>query len=174
MPGTTCAIAFSDVYGILSACVRELCRKDIDMKKENQTDEEARNQAAELADRIIAVLDEKKARSISLLHVEEQTILADYFVVCEGTSNTQIKALASELEFKLSEEGKPPLRIEGYNEGTWIVVDFGSVIVHIFNHDLRSFYNLEKLWNQGTEIFKTKSSEPLSEGTEEESGNDNK
>ena len=106
----------------------------------------------ELADGIVKVLDDKKARNIKLLHVEEQTIIADYFVICEGTSNTQIKALAGEVEYKLSLWGKPPLRMEGYNEGVWVILDFGSVIVHVFNREMRDFYKLEKLWDNGTEI----------------------
>ncbi|MBQ2827059.1 MAG: ribosome silencing factor [Clostridia bacterium] len=106
----------------------------------------------ELADGIVKVLDDKKARNIKLLHVEEQTIIADYFVICEGTSNTQIKALAGEVEYKLGLWGKPPLRMEGYNEGVWVILDFGSVIVHVFNREMRDFYKLEKLWDNGTEI----------------------
>ena len=106
----------------------------------------------ELADGIVKVLDDKKARNIKLLHVEEQTIIADYFVICEGTSNTQIKALAGEVEQKLGLWGKPPLRMEGYSEGVWVILDFGSVIVHVFNREMRDFYKIEKLWDNGTEI----------------------
>ena len=106
----------------------------------------------EMADAIIKILDDKKARKITLLHVEEQTVITDYFVICEGTSNTQIKSLAGELEYKMGLYGKPPLRMEGYSEGVWVILDFASVIVHIFNRDARDFYKLEKLWDNGTEI----------------------
>jgi len=106
----------------------------------------------ELAEKIIRALDSKKARGIKLLHVEEQTILADYFVICSGTSNTQLKTLAGEVEFQLGEIGVELRHIEGYTEGSWIVQDFGTVIVHIFNRETREFYNLEKLWADATEV----------------------
>lgn len=106
----------------------------------------------EKAEAIIRVLDSKKAHGIKLLHVENQTILADYFIICSGTSNTQIKALAGEVEEKLNLAGVAPKHIEGYNEATWILLDYSSVIVHIFNRETRVFYNLEKLWNDATEV----------------------
>ena len=106
----------------------------------------------ELAREIAKVLDSKKARDIKLLQVGSQTVLADYFVICNGTSNTQIKALSGEVEDKLAESSILPAHIEGYNEASWILMDYSSVVVHIFNRDTRKFYNLEKLWGQATEI----------------------
>lgn len=82
----------------------------------------------ELADGIVEILDAKKAQEIKLLAVEEQTILADYFILCTGTSNTQVKALAGEVEFKLEQAGVHLRRMEGYQEGSWIVMDYSSVI----------------------------------------------
>jgi iojap-like ribosome-associated protein len=105
-----------------------------------------------LAEKIIKILDDKKANNLKLLYVEKQTIIADYFVICSGNSNTQIKALAGELEFKLKEEGLVPKNIEGYNEAAWVLLDYSSVIVHIFNREARSFYNLEKLWIDSVEM----------------------
>ncbi|MDD4773459.1 MAG: ribosome silencing factor [Eubacteriales bacterium] len=105
-----------------------------------------------LADTIIGVLDEKKAHEIKLLHVENKTIIADYFIICSGTSNTQIKSLANEVEFKLQESGINPSHIEGADEASWILLDYSSVIVHIFNRETRNFYNLEKLWKDSEEI----------------------
>jgi iojap-like ribosome-associated protein len=110
------------------------------------------NNPNELAEKIIKILDDKKANDIKLLHVEKQTIIADYFIICSGTSNTQIRALASELEVKLKEDGLMPKNIEGYREGTWVLLDYHSVIVHIFNRETRNFYNLEKLWNDAVEV----------------------
>ncbi|MHB1154954.1 MAG: ribosome silencing factor [Eubacteriales bacterium] len=106
----------------------------------------------ELANTIIGVLDEKKANGLKLLYVENKTIIADYFIICSGTSNTQIKALANEVEFKLGEAGVYPSHIEGLNEASWILLDYASVIVHIFNSETRNFYNLEKLWKDSEEI----------------------
>lgn len=106
----------------------------------------------ELAEQITIILDAKKARNIKMLKVEEQTILADYFIICCGTSNTQIRALAGEVEEKLGEIGITPHHIEGYNEGSWVILDYSSVIVHIFNRESRDFYNLEKLWGDAEDV----------------------
>ena len=104
-----------------------------------------------LAEFIVSVLDSKKAKDIKLLHVEKRTIIADYFVICTGNSRTQIKALADELEFKLGPYGVSPLHVEGANTGVWVLQDYGSVIVHLFNNESRGFYDLEKLYRDTTE-----------------------
>ena len=104
------------------------------------------------ADTIVALLDAHKAQDIKVLEVYDQTIVADYFVLCTGTSNTQVKALAGELEYKMGLAGVPYLRMEGYNEGSWIIVDYGSVLVHIFQRETRDFYNLEKLWSDSKDV----------------------
>lgn len=106
----------------------------------------------DLAHDIVKILDSKKAHGLKLLRVREKTVIADYFVICTGNSNTQIRALSGELEEKLGEKGIVQDRIEGYNEANWIIMDYGSVIVHIFNREMRSFYNLEKLWSEAVEI----------------------
>lgn len=106
----------------------------------------------EVAKEIVRVLDLKKARDIKLLKVADQTIIADYFVICGGTSNTNIKALAGEAEYKLSLRGVAPLRIDGYSEGQWIVLDFGSVMVHIMSRNDREFFKLEKLWSDAEAV----------------------
>ena len=101
----------------------------------------------ELAKAIINILYKKKAHNLKLIQVKDQKTITDYFVICTGNSNTQIKALADELDMKTSEKGLPPTSIEGFSEASWIVMDYASVIVHIFNRESREFYNLEKLWN---------------------------
>ncbi len=106
----------------------------------------------ELAKLAVRVLDSKKARGIKLLRVSEKTIIADYFILCTGTSNTQLRALSGELEEELRKSGIEPGHIEGYNEASWIIMDYASVIVHIFNRETRNFYNLEKLWSEAEEI----------------------
>lgn len=106
----------------------------------------------EIAKTLVHVLDMKKARDIRLLRVADQTIIADYFVICGGTSSTAIKALAGEAEYKLGLCGVAPLHLDGYNEGDWIVIDFGSVIVHIMNRESRDFYKLEKLWSDAESV----------------------
>ena len=106
----------------------------------------------DIAANIIRILDEKKGRDLRLLHVEEQSSLTSYLVLCSGTSNTQIKALAGEVEYTMALCGQTALNMEGYNEGTWIVIDFGSVMVHIFGRDTRDFYKLEKLYEKTAEV----------------------
>ena len=110
------------------------------------------NDPLALAGEIIRILDNKKAYDLRLLHVHDHTMLADYFVICSGNSSTQVKGLSGELEFQMTEKNCPPAHIEGYNEGTWILHDYSSVIVHIFNNQTRRFYNLEKLWSEAKEL----------------------
>ena len=92
-------------------------------------------------------LEDKKARDIKVLRTTEQTVLADYFVICNGTSSTHIKALVDEVDKQLSEAGEPPVRREGLRSDIWVLMDFGCVIVHVFNDEARKFYNLERLWS---------------------------
>ena len=102
--------------------------------------------AVEKAEFIVKILDAKKARDLCLLRVSDITILADYFVICTGGSSTQVKALADEVDFRLSEAGCPPEHVDGRNSGEWTVLDTGDVIVHILDRNAREFYRLEKLW----------------------------
>lgn len=106
----------------------------------------------ELAAAIVNTLYTKKAHNIKMLHVTDHTIIADYFVIATGNSNTQIKALADELDYKIGLSGVNPQSIEGFSEASWIVLDYASVIVHIFNRDTREFYNLEKLWGDSENV----------------------
>ena len=87
-----------------------------------------------------------------MIGVEHLTSLADYFVICSGTSNTQINALCDAVEKAVNEAGEPTLHREGYRGGTWVLLDFGSVVVHVFNHEAREFYSLERLWQDGTPL----------------------
>ena len=95
----------------------------------------------------VRALDAKKGRDIKLLETGELTTLADYFVICSATSTTQIKALADACEKALKDAGEPPHHIEGHRGGTWVLLDFSSVVVHIFNEEARKFYDLERLWS---------------------------
>lgn len=97
-------------------------------------------------------LYKKKAKEIKILKVDDITIMADYFIICTGTSNTQMKALAGEVEFELTKLGIEPLHTEGYDSNSWVLLDYGSVIVHIFYKDARDYYKLERLWADGTEL----------------------
>ena len=95
-------------------------------------------------------LDSKKGAEIKVMEVTELTSLADYFVICSGGSNTQINALCGSVEKALKEQAdEDPLRREGYRDGTWVLLDYGCVIVHVFSEEARSFYSLERLWCDG-------------------------
>lgn len=106
----------------------------------------------ELAHAIFDVLDAKKAHGIKVLRVNDQTVITDYFVICNGNSGTQVKSLAGEVEYKLGLRGVDPVHFEGRDNNGWIVLDYSSVIVHIFNRENRDFYQLEKLYGDAEEI----------------------
>lgn len=106
----------------------------------------------ELALAAAKALDSKKGRDIKVLEIDKITTLADYFVICSGGSNTQIKALCDEVEKQLDTLGETPLHREGYRGGTWVLLDYGCVAVHVFNEEAREFYSLERLWNDGKEL----------------------
>lgn len=108
--------------------------------------------SAEIAAIAAKALDDKKARDIKVLKTAEQTVLADYFVICNGTSSSHVKALVDEVDKQLSIAGEPPIRREGMRSDIWVLMDFGCVIVHIFTDEARKFYNLERLWSDAEEI----------------------
>ena len=107
----------------------------------------------ELAREIAKILDTKKARDIKILKVADKTVIADYFVIAAGGSSTQVKSLADEVDFVLStKHGIESANIEGRGLGNWILLDYESVIVHVFNPQTREFYNLEKLWAECEQV----------------------
>ena len=106
----------------------------------------------ELAHAIFDVLDAKKGQNIKVLRVNDQTVITDYFVICTGNSTTQVKGLAGEVEYRLGLREVDPTHFEGRDGGAWIVLDYSSVIVHIFSRENRDFYQLEKLYGDAEEI----------------------
>ena len=100
----------------------------------------------------VKAIDSKLGENIKVIKIDELTIIADYFIIANGNSNTQVKAIADEVEFKLSEAGLEPHRTEGYQGASWIVLDYVDVVVHIFHKDTRDFYDLERLWQDGKGI----------------------
>ena len=99
----------------------------------------------ELCKAIVKVLDDKKAEDIKVIKTSEHTIISDYFIVANGSSNTHVKALADEVECEMSKKGIEPMHIEGRATG-WILLDYNEVLVHIFTKESRDFYNHERLW----------------------------
>ena len=106
----------------------------------------------EITEIAVKTLDAKKADNIKVLETREITVLADYFVICTGTSSPHVKSLADEVETVLSEKGEAPLRTEGYRSGGWVLLDFGCVVVHLFLQDMRQFYDLERLWSDAPQV----------------------
>ena len=96
-------------------------------------------------------LNEKKARELSAVKVDDLTVLTEYFLMATATSSTHVHSLADEVEEKLKEQGIAPHHIEGRTTG-WLVLDYGSVIVNVFSRDQREFYNLDKMWSDGTAV----------------------
>ena len=107
----------------------------------------------ELALLAARALSDKKGREIRVLEISELTTLADYFVLASGSSNTQINALVDSVEKVLAEEAdEQPLHREGYRGGTWVLLDYGCIAVHVFNAEAREFYGLERLWQDGKPV----------------------
>ncbi len=102
-----------------------------------------------MLEKAVGVLEDKKARDIEVIDISQVSTLADFFVICNGTSITHIKTLADELELKMAEAGYRHNHKEGYGSARWILMDFGEIVVHIFHEEDRSFYNLERLWSDG-------------------------
>lgn len=118
-------------------------------KAANRKAEPKKTEQRQFAEKICALLSAKKAEDILIIDVTEKTTLCDFFVIASGHSSTQVKALCDHVEEKLSAEGVEPRRTEGTREGRWGVIDYGDVIVHIFNDESRLFYHLERLWQDG-------------------------
>lgn len=106
----------------------------------------------EMLEKIIRTFDSKKAEDIRAIKITNLTILADYFVIANGTSTTHTKTLAEEVEYQLSQEGIEPNRTEGYNGSNWVILDYGDIVVHVFYKETRDYYQLERLWSDGEMI----------------------
>jgi ribosome-associated protein len=103
--------------------------------------------------RICAVAaDSRKANDILVLDVGPLSSIADRFLICSGASDRQVQAIADAIREALSEQGEKPLAVEGYNQGTWILIDCADLILHVFDDKTREFYDLEHLWHQAAKI----------------------
>lgn len=106
----------------------------------------------ELALAVAKALDSKKAGDLTVLETADVTTLADYFVICTATSSTQVKALSELCEVTMKNLGEEPHHIEGHRGGVWVLLDYSSVVIHIFMPEAREFYNLERLWSDAVPV----------------------
>ena len=97
-------------------------------------------------------LDDKKGIDIKLLAIADISTLADYFLICTGSSNTHVKTLCDAAEAALDALGEPALRREGHRSGTWVLLDFGCLVLHVLTEETRKFYDLERLWNDAAPV----------------------
>ena len=108
--------------------------------------------AKKVAYEVTKALDEKKGIDIKLLKIDKVSSLADYFLICTGTSNTHVRTLCDYAEYTLEQLGEPMLGREGHRGNAWELLDFGSIVVHVFTEEAREFYSLERLWADAEEI----------------------
>ena len=108
--------------------------------------------SAEMAVLAIEALEDRKAGDIQIIDISEVSVLADYFIIAGGSNRSQIQALSDAVEEKLGKAGHPVKQIEGYDGAAWVLLDFGDVIVHVFDRDNRLLYDLQRIWNDGKQI----------------------
>ncbi len=108
--------------------------------------------SAEMAVLAIEALEDRKAEDIQIIDISEVSVLADYFIIAGGSNRSQIQALSDAVEEKLGKAGHPVKQIEGYDGAAWVLLDFGDVIVHVFDRDNRLLYDLQRIWNDGRQI----------------------
>lgn len=99
-------------------------------------------------------LEEKKGEDIQVIDLKDISVIADYFIIANGANSPQVDALVDSVKDKLGRKGYEPLRIEGIRSASWILMDYGDVIVHVFSKEDRLFYNLERIWRDGKTVTK--------------------
>ncbi len=107
------------------------------------------NKMAKLA---IEALENKKAEDIRIIDISDVSVLGDYFIIASGNNRNQLQTMCDEVEQILGRNGHPVKQIEGYDTANWILLDFGDIIVHVFDNENRLFYNLERIWRDGKDI----------------------
>ena len=100
----------------------------------------------------VAAAEDRKAVDLRVLHLEKISDFTDYFLICSGTSERQVQAIADSVQEKMREGRVRPLHVEGYNRGQWVLLDYGDFVVHIFQDEPRRFYSLERLWGDAPDV----------------------
>ena len=112
------------------------------------------NSSKEMAKLVHEALEDKKGEDIQVIEIKEISIIADYFIIANGSNSSQVDALVDNVKEVLSKKGYEPLRIEGVHSASWILMDYGDIVVHVFSKEDRLFYNLERIWRDGKTISK--------------------
>lgn len=111
-------------------------------------------ESKKMANLAVEALEDKKAEDIRILDISNVSVLADYFIIANGTNRNQVQAMADSVEESLGKAGFVPKQIEGYQSANWILMDYKDIIVHVFSEEDRGFYDLERIWRDGKEITK--------------------
>ena len=114
-----------------------------------------RTQATDTLERVreaVSAADDRKALDLKVLQLEKVTDFADYFLICSGTSERQVQAIADAVQEKLREHRVRPLHVEGYNRAQWVLLDYGDLVIHVFLDETRAFYDLERLWSDAPRV----------------------
>lgn len=114
------------------------------------------NQSKEMTRIAIEALEDKKAADIKIIDIEHISTLADYFIIASGTNRNQVQAMSDNVEEALSKAGYEPKQIEGYQNANWVLMDYGDIVLHIFDEENRLFYDLERIWRDGKVVEKEK------------------
>ncbi len=105
-----------------------------------------------MAKTVVNCLEDKKAQNIQVIDISEISILGDLFIIANGTNRSQIQALSDHVEEELGKAGFVPKQIEGYNNANWVLLDYRDVIIHIFDPETRTYYDLERIWRDGKAV----------------------
>lgn len=106
----------------------------------------------ELTKLAVAALEDRKAEDVTVIDISEISPIADYFIIANGTNESQVRALVDNVEETLGKAGYEVKQREGYGLGSWVLLDFGDIIVHVFDRENRLFYDLERIWSDGKQV----------------------
>ena len=106
-------------------------------------------QSKEMARLAYQAMEDKKARDIRIIDISEISVLADYFLIASGSNKNQVQAMVDNVQEELHKAGFVPKQVEGYNSANWILLDYGDIIIHVFDEYIRRFYDLERIWRDG-------------------------
>ncbi|GLC83008.1 ribosome silencing factor [Lacrimispora brassicae] len=110
------------------------------------------NQSVEMVKTAYAALSDKKGEDIRIIDINKVSVMADYFIIASGTNTNQVQAMVDNVEGELGKKGFVCKQVEGYQSANWILMDYGDIIVHVFDRDNRLFYDLERIWRDGKTI----------------------